>query len=195
MTSRLVTLRTRVRRYVREQQLPVPPGSVTPIMFSCHSPIRMLKRGLMIGVSIPVQMTMVPGVLSTNTTLIQLHNQLPNNQTNNVPRCHIQNGSSWPARFSLVNCWRPTVLSVTQCHVCQLWLKPIIPENFAGIKKPSGWQITSICFSASLSIRAFFYRFCFHRTPLFLDKSQGRHRDSSVAAGGDTTRPEAVVFL
>ena len=42
----------------------------------------------------------MPGVLSTNSTLIQPHKQLPYNWTNNVTQCHIQNGSSWPARFS-----------------------------------------------------------------------------------------------
>ena len=105
------------------------PGSVTSttIIVSCRSPVRALTRRLMIGLSIPVRMTMVPGVLSTNSSRIQLHNQLPYNQTNNVTRCHIQKGSSWPARFSLMNCRRLTVSSLAQCHVCQHWHKPIIP--------------------------------------------------------------------
>ena len=98
-------------------------------MFSCRSPIRALTRRLMIGSCIPVRMTMVHGVLSTNSTLIQLHNQLPYNRTNNVTRWKLQNGSSWPARFSLMNCRRLTILSLAQCHVCQHWHKPIIPSR------------------------------------------------------------------
>ena len=122
-TSRQATLRMRV---------PTPyTGSVTPtiIMFSCRSPIHVITRRMMIGLSIPVRMTMVPGVLSTNSTLIQLHNQLPYNRTNNVTWCHIQNGSSWSTHISLMNCRRLTALSFTQCHICQHWHKPIIPSR------------------------------------------------------------------
>ena len=88
MTSQLATLRRRV---------PTPyTGSVTQttIMCSCRSPIRALTRHLMIGSCISVRMAMVPGVLSPNNTLIQLHNQMPYNRRNNVTRYHIQNGSS-----------------------------------------------------------------------------------------------------
>ena len=65
----------------------------------CFLAVRALTRRFMIGLCIPVQMTMVPRVLSTNSTLIQLHNQSPYNRTNNVTRYHIQNGSSWSARI------------------------------------------------------------------------------------------------
>ena len=33
------------------------------------------------------------------------------------------------ASICLVNCWRLTVLSLAQCHVCQHWHKPIIPSR------------------------------------------------------------------
>ena len=86
----------------------------------------------MIGSCIPVRMTMVPGVLSTNMNniLIQLHNQLPYNRTNNVTRYHIQNRSSWPTRFSVMNCRQLTVLSLAQCHVCQHWHKSLPQPSF-----------------------------------------------------------------
>ena len=99
MTSRLATLCRRVR-------MPYP-GRICRFC-----PFRALTWRLMIGSCIPVRMTMVPRVLSTNSTLIQLHNQLPYNRTNNVTRYHIQNGSSWSARISLMYCQRLTVLSL-----------------------------------------------------------------------------------
>ena len=34
-----------------------------------------------------------------------VNEQLAYNRTNNVTRYHIQKGSSWPTRFSLMNCW------------------------------------------------------------------------------------------
>ena len=153
MTSRLATLRSWVPTpYTGRSCWLQPAAWQTKILFYCHSPIRALMRRFMIGSCIPVRMTMVPGVLSKNmnNTLIQLHNQLLYNWTNNVTRYHIQNRSSWPICFSLMNCRRLTVLSLAQCHVCQYWHKSLpqpgfpFSENSAGIKKPSGGQFTSV---------------------------------------------------
>ena len=117
----------KVKYTVHQQQLLVTPGKVTLTtnMFSCRSPVRAIIAPLTItlfmvtGVNIPVRVTMMPGVLWTDSTLTNLHNQLLYNVRNNVTRCHIQNEVSWPTVFSLMNSRRLTVLSLTQCHVCQ----------------------------------------------------------------------------
>ena len=96
--------------------------------YPCRTPAA-AAGSAQIGLCNPDRMTMVPGVLSMNSALIQFHNQLPYNRTNNVTRCHIQNASSWPSMFFLMNCRRLTVSSYALCHVCQHWHKPIIPSR------------------------------------------------------------------